>query len=181
MAIANTYFPRELSELHVAALTGETVGSLVRLTAIRQLDLTIATESVELRGDGTVVSTSDQGQSGEFTMEAGGITFAALQVIFGVTFTASGTTPNVTRTLEIKGNQNRPYFYIVGKAFHDDPTQDVHVQVMKAKMTGNYELSFSDGEYVTPSMNGTFIGRASDNSLLRIVEHETAIAPAAPS
>jgi hypothetical protein len=168
-----------LADLKVATLTGETPGTLVDVPGIRSCEVTITTDSEELRGDGTVISIVDKGQGADFSMEEGGFSMAAAEVIFGETATESGITPAQMSRLNLKSDTPRPYFFLTGQA-KDDAGGDVQVILWKAKATGNVTLNFADENFLTPGFEGRAIGRASDKFLASIIQHETAVALAVP-
>jgi hypothetical protein len=181
VAIKTHLITYSLTDLKVAALSGETPGTLIDVPGIRQLDLNLTTEEAELRGDNKVIAIVDNGRGAEWSMEEGGLSMAALQVITGKTFADTGSTPNVVRRLDFKSTDSSPYFFIIGKANSDDGVEDLHVAIWKAKCTDNIEFSFQDGEFVTPTFGGRAIGRTSDDLLASLVEHETATSLVVPS
>jgi hypothetical protein len=169
-----------LSDLKVATLTGETPGTLVDVPGIRSCEVTITTDVEELRGDNTVISIVDKGQGADFSIEEGGFSMNAAEVIFGRTATDAGTTPNMTSRLDLRSTDSRPYFFLTGQA-KDDAGGDVQVVLWKAKATGNVTLNFADENFLTPGFEGRAIGRTSDNFLATIIQHETAAALAVPA
>lgn len=171
-----------LTDLKVAALdaTG-TPGALVDVPGIRSLEVSIPNDAVELRGDNRVIAVVDQGNGLEWSAEEAGFGFAALEVILGATVTDAGVTPNATRRLDIADTDARPYFAMVGVSPSDDGAADMHVIVWKAKATGAYSFTLSDQEFVTPSLEGRGIGRASDGLLFSAIQNETATAAAIPA
>jgi hypothetical protein len=168
-------------DLKVAPVTGDTPGTLVDLPGIRELTLTFGTELAELRGDNAVLAIVDNGRTAEWSMESGGLSFDAMEVITGKTMTESGTTPAVVRRLEFASDDQSPYFTIVGKSNSDDGAQDLHVVIYKAKATDDMEFTLTDGEFLTPTFGGAAVGRTSDKVIAELVQHETATAPVVPT
>lgn len=169
-----------LSDLKVAPLTGETPGTLVDVPGIRNCEVTLATDTDELRGDGAVISVVDKGNSVEFSLEAGGIGFDALAIILGKAPANTGTTPTQVGRIDYKSTDSRPYFFLTGQA-KDDAGGDIQVVIWKAKITGNVVLGFADESFLTPTMDGRGVGRSSDQLALSLIQHETATDLAVPA
>jgi hypothetical protein len=173
MAIPTHIKTYSITDLKVAPLTGETPGSLIDVPGIRSLTVTLTTEEVELRGDNTVIAVADQGRGLEWSAEAGGLSMAAYQVITGKSFADTGSTPNAIRSMHIASTDNSPYFYLAGKAPGDDAQSELQVHIYRAKASGNIELAFSDGEFLTPGFSGRAVGRTADSRLLTLRVMET--------
>ncbi len=181
MAIKTHLITYSLTDVKIAALSGEVPGTLIDLPGARQLDVSLTTDETELRGDNKVLAIVDNGRGADWSIEEGGMSMAALQVITGKSFADTGTTPNVVRRLDLKSTDASPYFFIVGKAPSDDGIEDLHVAVWKAKCTDTIAFSMQDGEFLTPTFGGRAIGRTSDDLLVSLIEHETATALAVPA
>lgn len=169
-----------LADLKIAPLTAEEPGTLVDVPGIRSLEVTLTTDSDELRGDGKVISVTDKGQGAEWSAEEGGFSMAAFEIITGKTATDSGTTPAQVSRIDIFSDDRRPYFFLMGQAL-DDAIGDVQVILWKAKATGNIGLSFADENYLTPGFEGVAVGLTADDLLASILQHETATAIAVPA
>jgi hypothetical protein len=176
MAIPTHIKTYSLTDVKVATLTGDTPGTLVDVPGIRSLTVTLTTEEIELRGDNSVIAVADQGRGLEWSAEAGGLSMAAYQVITGKSFSDTGSTPNAIRAMHINSTDSSPYFYLAGTAPGDDATSELQVHIYRAKASGNIELNFSDGEFLTPGFSGRAVGRVADNRLLTIRVMETAAA-----
>lgn len=181
MAIKTHLMTYSLTDVKIASLSGETPGTLVDLPGARQLDVSLTTDETELRGDNKVLAIVDNGRGADWSLEEGGMSMAALQVILGKSFTDTGSTPNVVRRMDVKATDASPYFFIIGKANSDDGVEDLHVAVWKAKCTDEIAFSLQDGEFMTPSFGGRAVGRTSDDLLVSFVEHETATGLVVPS
>jgi hypothetical protein len=169
-----------LSDLKVATLTGETPGTLVDVPGIRSCEVTITTDSEELRGDGKVIAIVDKGQGATFSIEEGGFSMSVAEIIFGATAVESGTGTAEVSRLDLKSGAARPYFFLTGQAL-DDAGGDVQVVLWKAKATGDVTLNFADENFLTPGIDGQAVGRSSDDLLCSIIQHETAAALAVPA
>lgn len=175
MAIAASSRTYGLTDLKVASLTGEAPGTLVDVPGIRSCEVTLATDSDELRGDGKIISVVDKGNSVEWSMEAGGLSLDACTIILGKAPTTTGTTPAQVGRTDFKSADSRPYFYLQGQA-KDDAGGDIQVIIWKAKATGNVVLGFADESFLTPTIEGRGVGRTADDLLLTLLYHETAAA-----
>lgn len=164
-----------LTDLKVAPLTGEAPGTLVDVPGIRSCEVTLTTDSDELRGDNKVISIVDKGNSVEWSMEEGGLSLDALTVILGKAPATTGTTPAQIARTDYKAGDSRPYFYLQGQA-KDDAGGDVHVIVWKAKATGNAVFNFADENFLTPGIEGRGVARTADDLLMTLHYHETATA-----
>lgn len=166
-----------ITDARIAPLTGETPGTLIDLPGIRSIEVTLATDSTELRGDNTVIAVANLGQTLEFQAEAGGISFDAYKTMTGKNYTDTGTTPAITRTMHFGGSDDRPYFYLVGVAPADDGVGSLELHVYKAKLTGNVQFGFKDGEFMTPGFTGKGVPRTADGRLFTLAAKETASTP----
>lgn len=181
MALNDHLITYTITDLKVIAYSGGTLGStLVDLPGIRSCQITVGNEAVELRGDNRVLSVVDQGNTLEWQFEAGGMDLEALEVILGGTAADTGVSPAEIRTLQIDGDDPRPYFGFVGVAPADDGVGDLHIFVPKAKATGNFEVTAQDQEFATPTISGRGVHHGT-HGLLKLVQHETATSAAIPS
>ena len=178
MAMAAHVKTYGLTDLAVATLSGEAPGTLVDVPGIRSCQVTLTTDSDELRGDGKIISIVDKGNGCEWSMEEGGIGMAAMAIILGKAATVTGTTPDQVGRTDFKSGDSRPYFYLTGLA-KDDAGGDITVVVWKAKATGNVVFNFADEQFLTPGIDGRGVGRTTDDLLMSIVQHETLTALAA--
>lgn len=181
MAISTHLKAYTLTDIKVAPLTGETPGPLVDLPGSQKMTVTLTNDSIELRGDNALIAVVDRGAGCEVKFEAGGISLDALEVLLGLTYTESGTTPNVKRTLDIGASDPRPYFFAIGKSLGDTNVEDLHVAVWKLKLTDNFEITLADGEFMIPTCGGKAVGRDADDKMLTLIHNETAAALAVPS
>lgn len=181
MAISDHLITYTITDLKVIAYTGGALGSeLVDMPGIRSCQITLGNDAVELRGDNRVLSIVDTGNTLEFQFEAGGMDLEALAIVLGGTSADSGTTPDAIRTLQIDGDDARPYFGFVGVAPSDDGSQDLHIFVPRAKATGSFEITAQDQEFLVPSISGRGVHHA-DHGLVQLIQHETATAAEIPA
>lgn len=128
--------------------------------------------SGEMRGDDATVSVVAITDAVEWEIEAGGIDLAAYALMTGRSATTAGVTPNRTTTLVGNAGDNYPYFKIYGKSVGDDSTDDIHVKILKAKLTGPIEGEFKDAEFFMTKCSGVAIDPGAGN-LFEIVQNET--------
>jgi hypothetical protein len=131
-------------------------------------------KSGELSGDDKTQSVVAFADAVEWDLEAGGISLEAYALMTGRTATEAGTTPSQTNTLSGSGAEAFPYIKIYGKALGDG-TDDIHVKIWKAKVTGGIEGSFKDGEFWVTKCSGVAIDDGS-NGIWDFVQNETATA-----
>lgn len=87
--------------------------------------------------------TQPLGIKGKF--KAGGIPLNAYALMTGHTYAVTGSTPNEVATLE-GDSTTFPYFKVYGKSLGDEG-DDVHVKLLKVKLTGSPKGSFKRGEF----------------------------------
>src|SRR4051794_6860410 len=103
MPIGFTPLPYGLRDVRLYPLTAETPGAGVDLPNGRTLTFAEAESFDELRGDDGLVAVHGKGPSVDWELEEGGISLAAVQVIYGGTITTTGTTPNQVQKFTKKG------------------------------------------------------------------------------
>lgn len=127
----------------------------------------------ELRGDDATVSIVAFTDAAEFEVGAGGISLEAYALMTGRSVTTTGTTPNRTTTLVGNAGDNFPYFKVYGKSQGDLATDDIHVKLLKCKLTSAPEGDFKDGEFFMLKASGVAIDPGAGN-IFEIVQNETA-------
>lgn len=181
MALNDHLITYTITDLKVVEYSGGSLGgSLTDLPGIRSMQITLNNDAVELRGDNKVLSVIDQGNSLEWQMEEGGMDLQTLAIVLGGVSTDTGVTPNIVRSLKIDGDTIRPYFGIVGVSPAEDGVGDLHIFIPKAKSTGSFEVTAQDQEFATPTISGSAVNHSS-HGLMKLIQHETAIAAAIPA
>lgn len=151
----------------------ETLGTPVDLPNMQTLSFTEAEEFTRLRGDDRTVTTRGQGANVEWELEAGGLSLAAIRVMYGGVVTESGVAPNITRKFRKKSRDTRPFFRIEGQAISDSGG-DVHCVIFRCKATDNLEGEFADGEFWTTGASGEglpSVAAATDDVLYDFIEN----------
>lgn len=132
--------------------------------------------SGELRGNDATQSVVAITDALEWELDKGGISLEALAIITGRTLTTTGTTPAQVITMKGSAGDNYPYFRIFGQSIGDVSTDDVHVLVKKAKLTGSWEGEFADGQFFITKMSGIAVDAGGSAGIYEVVQHETAVA-----
>lgn len=176
-----TAYPFGMRQIVLTPITSEateTLGTPIKLPAARTLSFTEAESFETLRGDDQNVTTRGTGPSVSWELEGGGYKAEAVAAIYGGTVAETGITPNLKNTLTKKSTDQRPWFKAEGRAITGS-TGDVHVVLYKCKATGDFEGSFSDGEwFLTVASGEAFPSQAAgtEDVLYDIVYNETATA-----
>lgn len=138
----------------------------------------------ELRGDDRVIAIRGKGSLVDWELDAGGLDFAALEVLSGGVMSESGLTPNRVWSLRKRSTQSRPYFRIEGKSVSDSGG-DVHVTIYRCRSNDTIEGEFADGTFFITKASGQGLPLLDDvNDLIyefRLNETETAISLTPPA
>lgn len=156
----------------------ETLGTPVDLPNMQTLSFTEAEDFSELRGDDRLVTMRGQGSNVEWELEAGGLSLAAVRVMYGGVVTDSGVAPALKRQFRKKSRDTRPFFRIEGQAISDSGG-DVHVIIYRCRATDNLEGELADGEFWTTGASGTgfaSIAAATDDVIYDFVQNQAATA-----
>lgn len=177
MALNDTRLPYGLRDLKVATLdsTG-TKGTLVDLPNGQTLEFTESTSEQELRGDDKIVAKRTNVDAVEWTLDAGGINFAAMKVIAGGTITTTGVTPAVKTSWRRLEGESYPDFYLEGQAMSESGG-DHHTVIHRAK-ANQISGTHQDQEFWVSHAEGTGIGSlatgADEGAVWDMVANETA-------
>lgn len=148
----------------------------ISLPAALELEFEESVVSGEFFGNDELqgLVTQPLGIKGKF--KAGGIPLDAYALMTGHTYAVTGATPNEVATLE-GDSPSFPYFKVYGKSLGDEG-DDVHVKLLKVKLTGSPKGSFKRGEFFM--LEAEFQGVKVSGKAYDIVANETAAAlPAA--
>ena len=132
-------------------------------------------EFQELRGDDRVVAIRGKGANVDWTLESGGISFAAWEILSGGHVTLTGLTPNRVWTMRKKSSDQRPYFRCEGQIISDSGG-DLHGIVYRCRANDTVEGSFADGEFFITSAKGQGLPLLTEgfDLLYDFVQNETA-------
>lgn len=178
MALNDNRLPYGLRDVKVATLdnTG-TKGTLVDLPNSQTFEFQETTSTQELRGDDAVKAQRTTVDAVEWTLEAGGINFAAMKVIAGGTITISGVTPAIKHQWRRLEGEAYPDFYVEGQALSESGG-DHHTVIYRAKAT-QISGSHQDQEFWVSHAEGNGIGSlaaANLGAVWDMVANETTIA-----
>lgn len=184
--IPETSLPYGVRDVKLVGFTNATAtvrnGTMVDLPNSQTLAFTEQEEFQELRGDDRVVTTRGKGAQGEWSTEAGGISFSAHALVVGGTVTETGVTPNVKRRFRKRGTDPRPFFLAMGQII-SDVGGDFHAILYRCRSTGDVEAEFTDGEFLVPSMSGAMLSSLvpfDDGALYDLVMNESVTALTIP-
>lgn len=172
--MASAGYPFGIDNIMIYPLSASDVaGTGVPLPASRVLEFTPNEDEVTLSGGGGVVARQTTNVGGDVSLEHGGISLPALAALTGGTVVQTGSTPNITWTLDMgSASVSRPYVMIVGRAL--EGTGDWWMRIWKV----NFNLpagAFNDGEFTISSLEGGAI-RNLAGKLYSYIAHETATA-----
>lgn len=158
MSLASPVLPyglRDVKLIEYTTLAATAFGTtLVDLPNARTFGFSETEEYTDLRGDDRLVASHGQGPQLDCTLEAGGISMAAYEVLNGGQVVTSGVTPNLTKRYRKLVTDQRPYFAVIGKAISDSGG-DLHAIVYRARVTGDLGGEFTDGEFFIPEADIT--------------------------
>lgn len=170
MSTPNDAKPFGLNQIKFVSMDGLTVVPLTDRSRTLEFEETVVTG--EFPGDDALQGIVSQPTGIKGKIEAGGMSLEAYALITGHELTITGTTPNRVATLE--GNSLRfPYFKIYGKSLGDD-IDDVHMKVLKAKLTSGLKGTFKYGEFMSSEVE--FMGVKISGKAFDQVINETAAA-----
>jgi len=169
MATGEDNKPFGLKEIVVVSYDGVTA---ISLPAALELEFEETVVSGEFFGNDELqgIVTQPLGVKGKF--KAGGISLDAYALMTGHSYGVSGSTPNEVATLA-GDSVTFPYFKAYGKSL-GDVGDDVHVKLMKIKLTGSPKGSFKRGEFFM--LEAEFAGVKVGGKAYELVANETATA-----
>lgn len=152
-------------------------GSSIDLPNMQTLSFSETEEYTTLRGDDRVVAIRGQGALVDWDLEAGGINFAAWEILTGGTVILTGIAPNRKWTLRKRSTDSRPYFRAEGRAISDSGG-DVHALIYRCRANDTVEGQFADGEFFISAASGQGLPLINDeiNDLIYdLIINETAV------
>jgi hypothetical protein len=141
------------------------------LPAAQTMKWGIRIDSDELKGNDATQAVVAFLSGVEWELEDGGISIEALTILTGLTGTVASTTPNRSYSMYGTTGAALPYFKIYGRALGAG-VDDVHVRLLKCKVTDNIEGEFANGEFYVTKCKG--IGITDGTNVFQIMEHEAA-------
>lgn len=156
-----------LNEIIVVSMDGL---SQAALPSARTLEFEEEVVTGDSTGDDQIaaIATIPVGVKGK--IEKGGMSLDAYEIMTGHAYSAAGSTPNQVGTLN--GDSARyPYFQVYGRSLGDEG-DDVHIHLVKVKLTTGMKGSFKYGEFFSTELE--FRGIKVDGSAFEVVSNETA-------
>lgn len=163
--------PYGLSDIKLTSIDGVTQ---VDLPAATKLSFKERIKSAEGVGDDKLSTVVAVREGIEWELEATGLPLEALAVMYGITTSTSGSTPDQIKTLTAAGAVRLPYFKIYGKSLGEGD-DDVHCIIYKAKVTEGLDAPLQYGELQKATIKGLGIDDDT-NGIYDWVQNETAAA-----
>lgn len=132
-----------LRDLKVTNLAGSTQEDL---DAAQTMSFKFVWQGDNLMGDDRLKSTINFPTHGEAEVSAGSLSSAAIAIMFGITPTTTGTTPNAVTEMQINAGQNMPYFKLYGQAVAEG-SDDLHVLLWKVKVKEASLIELGNGQW----------------------------------
>jgi hypothetical protein len=171
------YGVRDVKLTKYTDASGTVLGSTsVDLPNMQTFSFSESEEFQELRGDDRVVTTRGQGAQIEWSLESGGISLKAWEILTGGTIIESGTTPARKVILRKMSTDSRPFFRVEGQIISDSGG-DIHAIVYRCRANDTIEGEFADGEFFVTSASGVGLALLDEgfDLLYDIVQNETAV------
>jgi hypothetical protein len=155
-------------------LATNSYGTAVDVPSIQMMNVELEMQTGRVEGDDRRTALASRVIGGKARMRFVSVNFSILEVIFGITLTDSGTTPNQGQMLEIPAGDRLPYLGICGKALAEEGDGDLHVFIPMAKIMSNITIANLEfGQFATTEFEAEFISDATF-SAMELIEHETA-------
>lgn len=174
----------DIDKAVIASLNSSDVPqSLVNVNGVVSVQAEVRVKSGEQAGDGSIYSVVSKAIGGTLTFQFADLQgFEVMEILTGQAPESSGSPQGLTQVLTSK---QFPYFYLGGKTLLDDGTGNLHVHVLKAKITGNFSIGLADGAFVVPQFQCTFVPstyvkRGGRNALIVPIRYATDVDFAIP-
>jgi hypothetical protein len=138
-------------------------GSMVHLPSVKTIGVTPEVVTDKLQGNMAITAIATQAISYTLTMDTGGITFAVLQVLTGITPSTSNTDPVMAFA-----NDQFPYFALLAEAWAIPGDSLFFWPYCKVTKGWSYKLEF--GKIVVPQLSCDAIIDPTENYILQIYE-----------
>lgn len=181
MALTTVPLPFGIRDIKLKSYTdaaNTTLSTSTDLPYARTLSFAEAEDFEELRGDDKLIAVRGTGSGVDWEMEAGGLSFEAMKLMYGGTITETGTTPAQKKVWVKKTTDARPYFQAEGQAISDSGG-DVHCLLERCRATDDMEGEMSDGGFWLSGSSGRAlpglrVGR--EDVIYEFTQNETAAA-----
>lgn len=164
--------PFGLRECKIKTYGGST---WVALDAAQVVSVMPLWDSARLEGEDRIVAIGTRAVGAEISFDAGEICLDAYAVLTGGTVISSGETPNEIVYLDLKYDDDVPYFVLEGRAIADEGG-DLHLMLPKCKIEGGLGGSLKKGAFMLTSANGAAVHDGTAGYIMRWKQYETAAA-----
>lgn len=145
--------------------------AIVALDAAQMLIIRERVRAGELSGNDHTLAIAAHADVLEWEIEAGGMPLAAYGLMTGRAVAIAGDEPERTATLVGQALADFPVFRIYGRSLGDE-NDDLHVKIFYAKLSGEPQGLFGDGQFWTTACNG--VALAGPEGLYEVVHNVTA-------
>jgi hypothetical protein len=132
-----------------------------------------------LKGDDQNLASHGGGPMVNWTLDSGGISLAAYQVMMGGAIVNTGTSPTSVKTYTKLTTDQRPYFDVEGQVISDSGG-DFHCIVYRCKADGGFDGSFDNSKFMVSKASGSGfgdnVGPSPTYKLYDFVQNETVTA-----
>jgi hypothetical protein len=163
----------KVSGITVDDATTLTYGTALDIPGIQAISMSPSYIEKDLKGDEKILDYYTKLESIEWSFSNAKIALDVLEELLGATLTESGTTPNGTQTLSLKGADIPGYFKLEGQVKYTD-AGDLHLVLYKCKCN-KLDIEVKNEEYAVVSASGKAIPTIKDDKVWDVVINETAI------
>lgn len=142
----------------------------VDIPSVQLMGTVLQVVSANLEGDDKITDSHAQTIGGQVRIRFGSVSMAALEVLLGLTSTASGALQD---HLMMSGGDDMPYFGICGKIDGTAGGGDLHVFLPMVKIMEDVTLAQAEyGNYIIPELTAQAIDDTT-YGIINLVEHST--------
>ncbi len=152
-------------------------GEEVDVPSVQLMGTVLGIVSAQLEGDDKITASAARAIGGQCRMRFGSVSIAALEVLLGISSTASGAAQD---ELKISGGDKMPYFGICGKVLAEEGSGDLHIFLPKCRIMSDVTLAEAQyGQFIIPELTVQLVDDDT-HGLIRLIEHAAAAAVAIP-
>jgi len=170
----------DVDDVKIAVNNGDgTFGPLVDVPSVDLFQVGIRMKSAEMRGDARITAVASQIEAVEFQMRMGSFGLDVYEILFGVSNSESGTTPDRYKEIELGAGTRMPYFAIVGRSLAGETSGGTMIFVPYVKIMQTVSVRVEYNSFSMPEVTALALGDPvlEDNSsrplVLKIKEYET--------
>jgi len=145
----------------------------VDVMSVQLLGVSMQTVSADLVGDDQITATASRAVSGTVQLRFGGISIAALEVLFGVTATSSVASPNNVRSFRLTGGLETPYWGLTGRSLSAEDSGDTLIFLPKCRIMGDVTLATLEyGAFSIPQIEARIVSD-STYGMINVITRQT--------